>query len=176
MNYWGYMPNDMINGVGVSVSMWVSGCPHACKGCYNDKAWDFNSGVPIPLDIKGRLIKALTANNVNRNFSILGGEPLAWQNRHEIKEIIQSIKSALPHIKIFLWTGYTLDELLMARPLDSDLDYILNNITVLIDGRYIQEERDISLWLRGSRNQNVYKLTKDKEFVIINSEEDIRND
>ena len=86
-----------------------------------------------------------------------------------VKEVITAVKTAYPDIKIFVWTGYELSELQAED--DSDLDFILMNIDYLIDGKFVQEEKDYSLWLRGSRNQNVYKLTEEKNYVKIDIED-----
>lgn len=150
--------------------------PHHCDQCFNPETWDFNGGYETT-ELKGELVKAISANGIERNFSILGGEPLCPENIPLVKEIISAIKIAYPHIKIFLWTGYTLKELQKQK--DEKLKYILDNINYLIDGRFNINERDLSLWLRGSRNQNVYKLTDKKKYVkidMINGKEQILNE
>lgn len=156
MKYMGYMPNDFINGEGVSVSLWVSGCPLKCKGCHNPESWDPNYGYDVPNDLVDKLIKALFDNNIERNLSILGGEPLCEDNRHFIKDIIEKIKTKYPEIKIYLWTGYTLNELMEFD--NEDILYILNHINVLIEGRFDIEQRDVTLSLRGSKNQNIVRF------------------
>lgn len=151
--YAGLMTNDFSNGQGVCVSFWVQGCPHKCKGCHNPETWDFYGGKEIPVDIKGQIIKAICANGITRNFSVLGGEPLCSENLELTEEIIADIRIAFPSIKIFLWTGYTIEEL--KKQNNNYIKNILNNIDVLIDGKYIQEKRDITLDLRGSTNQRI---------------------
>jgi len=154
--YAGFMPNDFVNGIGVSVSYWAQGCPHQCPGCHNPETWDFNGGKPLPANIIEQLKEAITANGIQRNFSVLGGEPLAEENKETVHQIIQAIKESFPDITICLWTGYTLKELQnMNDPIISD---ILSNINALIDGRYEQNQRDVSLMLRGSRNQKIHIL------------------
>ena len=160
MKYWGYMPNDLVNGQGVCVSLWTSGCPFHCEGCHNPEAWDKESGYDVPTNIREQLVKAINANGITRNFSILGGEPLAPWNREFVDNIITSIRAAYPNIKIFLWTGFTVEELDNIE--DEHLVHILDNIDVLIDGPFIQAQRDITLPLRGSRNQRI--LYKDIDF------------
>ena len=95
MKYYGYMPNDFINGENISVSLWTAGCPHRCKGCHNSEMWDYENGYEVPIDIKGQLIKAISANGLVRNFSILGGEPLSEENRDFILTIIQAIRTSI---------------------------------------------------------------------------------
>lgn len=147
----GLTKNDTTNGEGICVSLWVQGCPHRCKGCHNPESWDFNGGEYIN---NWRLIEqiseAITANGIQRNFSILGGEPFAPQNINDTYQILWHIKEKFPSIKTFVWTGYTLQQL-------QDLyeDTLLDNVDVLIDGPFIKAERDITLKFRGSKNQRI---------------------
>ena len=145
--------NDFANGEGVCVSLFVQGCPHHCDGCFNPETWDFNKGSELPFDIRGQLIKAITKNGIQRNFSVLGGEPLCPENVKEVNNIITGIRTAFPDIKIFVWTGYTLEELKAKQ--DLFIENILNNIDVLIDGQFELAYRDITLKLRGSSNQRI---------------------
>ena len=151
--YAGLNTNDFANGKGVCVSFWTQGCPHHCPGCQNPETWDFEGGKDLPTDIRGQITKAICANGITRNFSILGGEPLCPQNIEEVDNIVTSVRTAFPHIKIFLWTGYTLDEL--QKQENKHIINILSHIDVLIDGPYIENERDITLDLRGSKNQRI---------------------
>lgn len=160
--YFGYMPNDFINGEGVSVSLWTAGCPHRCPGCHNSEMWDYEKGTPVPMDIKGQIIKAIGANNFTRNLSILGGEPLASYNIDFVNNIIHAVKSAYPKVKIYLWTGNTIEKLQIEKSTNNKLNEILDNIDVLIDGPFIQKKRDITLKLRGSTNQRI--LYKGQDF------------
>ena len=148
--------NDFINGEGICVSLWVQGCPHHCKGCHNPEQWDFNGGNEIDIDILiNEILIAIEANGIQRNFSILGGEPMAQRNISNTLYILEQIKKHFPNIKTYVWTGYTIEELLSLYNKE-----ILQNIDVLIDGRFILEERDITLKLRGSKNQRIlYKGT-----------------
>ena len=151
--YAGLNTNDFANGKGTCVSFFVQGCPHHCRGCFNPETWDFEGGKELPADIRGQIIKAICANGITRNFSVLGGEPLCPQNRDGVDNIITGVRTVFPHIKIFLWTGYTLEEL---QHMDDDIIFnILNNIDVLIDGRYEEDEKDLTLELRGSKNQRI---------------------
>lgn len=151
--------NDVVNGEGVCVSFWTQGCPHHCLGCHNPETWDFEGGHEVPIDIKGRIIKAISANGIQRNFSILGGEPLSEKNRDFILTIVQAVRTAYPSIKIFLWTGYTIEELKNME--DKKINSILENIDVLIDGKYDESLRDVTLELRGSSNQRILKRNID---------------
>ena len=94
--------NDIVDGEGICVSFWTQGCPFRCPGCHNPDTWDFNGGVEIPSDIKGQIIKALSANGVQRNFSVLGGEPLCEENLDLVHSLIMAVRIAYPEIKIFV--------------------------------------------------------------------------
>ena len=152
--YSAIIPNDVVNGHGVCVSFFVQGCPHHCPGCFNEETWDFHGGIPYTPEVKWNIIKAITANNINRNFSVLGGEPLAPQNINMTWEVIDAVRHAYPNIEITLWTGYTYEEL-MVQPNENLLN-ILNTINILVDGPFIEKEKDLSLQLRGSRNQRIW--------------------
>ena len=156
--YAGYMPNDFIDGHGICVSLWTQGCPFHCPGCHNPETWDFDGGYPIPSDIKGRIIKAISANGITRNFSVLGGEPLCDGNKELVKEIVTAVRTAYPNIEIIIWTGFTIEELEMQH--DNTINEILKLSDFLIDGRYKENERDITLNLRGSSNQRIVDLQR----------------
>lgn len=149
----GINTNDFVNGKGVCVSLFVQGCPHHCSGCFNPETWDFSGGEELPTDIRGQIIKAISANGITRNFSVLGGEPLCPENIQEVDDIVFGIRTAYPDIQIFVWTGYTLEELKNRN--NKYVNNILSNIDVLIDGPYVKELRDITLELRGSSNQKI---------------------
>ena len=164
------MYNDTTNGMGINVSLWTQGCPHHCPGCHNPETWSFEGGEEIT-DLKSTLVKAINANGIMRNLSLLGGEPLCPQNICDMCRLISSIKIIYPNIKIFCWTGYTLQELQERMERESELKEILKNITFLIDGPFIQEKKDLSLWLRGSLNQNVYINIGKNKFKKIDRED-----
>ena len=156
----GLNTNDFANGEGVCVSLFVQGCPHHCPGCFNPQTWDFDGGEPAPADLKGQIVKAISANNIIRNFSVLGGEPLCEENLDDVLNIISSIRIAYPDIKIYVWSGYTYEELLNRQ--DERINKIFNKINFLIDGRYEESLRDVTLKLRGSSNQRIINLQEIK--------------
>ena len=158
MNFAGLNKNDFTDGEGVCVSLWVQGCPHHCPECQNPETWDFDGGEPVQTDLKGQIVKAISANEITRNFSILGGEPLCEENLDFVLDIITAVRIAYPNIKIFIWSGYTFDELLSRK--DKRIIEILKRANTLIDGRYDKNLRDITLPLRGSSNQNIINLDK----------------
>lgn len=163
MHIAGFDANDVVNGEGTCVSVFLSGCPFHCPGCHNPEAWEPNYGTSKWTGEVIETIKnALTANGIQRNLSILGGEPLWHGNGNDINvaAIVSHIKHDCPNAKIFLWTGYKWEDLIK----DEFISYaILPYIDVLIDGLYKEEERDVTLWLRGSRNQRVIDVQKTLE-------------
>lgn len=177
MRYFGFMPNDFINGEGVCVSVWMAGCPHRCSGCHNQHMWNYEDGYEVDLDTTiEKIIQAIQANGLVRNLSILGGEPLAPYNIKYTLEIIRRVTAQFPTIKVYLWTGYTYEYLL--SHLNHDLSEIMRLTTVLIDGKYEEDKRDISLPLRGSSNQRILvhdKLLKPMCFKVYQEEEPTYN-
>lgn len=156
MKYAGLMENDIVDGEGVCVSLWTQGCPHHCPGCHNPETWDFEGGYEVPEDIRGKIVKAISANGITRNFSVLGGEPLCEENLDFVLSIITAVRTAYPNIKIYIWSGYTFKELIDKQ--DPRIINILKQSNILIDGLYEESLRDITLPLRGSSNQNIIML------------------
>lgn len=159
MKYANIMPNDFSAGEGTCVSFWTQGCPHHCKGCHNPEQWSFEGGYKFTNKVINYVIDAIKANGIQRNFAILGGEPLCPENYPVTKTVVDAVRAEYPNIKIYLWTGYIYEDI-CERTAD-----ILSKIDVLIDGPYIEELRDITLPLRGSSNQRVIYL---KENLNIN--------
>lgn len=152
MKYAAINKNDFVNGEGVCVSLWMQGCPHHCPGCHNPELWNFETGQEqCIITIIEEILDALFDNGLKRNFSVLGGEPLCPQNIQSTLQIVDWLKDVAElDIKIFVWTGYELDELKQIYDINK-----LKNIDVLITGRYIEELRDITLKWRGSSNQQI---------------------
>ena len=155
MKYAGLIKNDFSAAPGISVTFFTQGCPHRCKGCHNPQTWDFNGGKEFTSEVLNQIIEALTANNIERTFCIQGGEPLCPENEFLTNMVIQSVKEKLPKIKIYLWTGYNYEDLI--KHPSKHLQTILNYIDYIIDGPFIEEERDITLPMRGSRNQRIIR-------------------
>ena len=156
MKYATLKDNDIANGPGVGVSVFLQGCERRCHGCFNPETWDFEGGQEFTQDTLKHIINALTANGIKRHLSILGGEPLHPNNLFLTQLIISTVKQELPETKIYIWTGYTIEEL--RKSSSKALQYILSTADVLIDGPYIEAERDITLPMRGSRNQRIIPL------------------
>lgn len=156
MRYAGVTYNDILAAPGISVTVFLQGCPLHCKGCHNPETWDFDGGKEFTAQTLDAIKVAISANGIKRNLCIMGGEPLAPQNRFTTELIIQEVKQTYPDIPIYIWTGYLLEDLQALD--DPKINYILKNITCLIDGPYVEELRDITLHLRGSSNQRVLYL------------------
>lgn len=146
MNYIQMRSMDISNGEGVGCSLFVSGCKFHCKDCFNSESWDFNAGKPFDSEAENKLIE-LASNPYISRITILGGEPLADGNYQEIGKLIPK----LPKKKIWLFTGYTFEELLQDQ---NRLD-IVSMVDVLVEGRFVAELKDISLKFRGSSNQRI---------------------
>lgn len=160
MRYAGIIKNDVAAGEGVCVTFFVQGCEQHCEGCHNPETWDFNGGYEFTQETLDNIITSLKANGVQRNFCIMGGEPLHKDNLFLTNLIITEVRKVYPDIKIYLWTGYTYETLLEKH--EKLLQNILDNINVLIDGPFILAQRDITLPMRGSRNQRVIELKENK--------------
>lgn len=158
MQYSGIIYNDFSAAPGVSLSFFTQGCPHRCQGCQNPETWSYDGGKEFTPETLSSIVSGLTANGIHRTLCIMGGEPLCQENLFLVHLIIDTVKKELPNTKIYIWTGYTYEELLKSS--DARLQLILKNTDVLIDGPYIETERDITLPLRGSRNQRVIELDK----------------
>lgn len=156
MQYAGLIKNDFSAAPGVSVSFYTQGCPHRCQGCHNPETWDFKGGKEFTTNILDEIVEALQANGIKRSLCILGGEPLCSENQFLTCMIVRHVKEKLPETEIYVWTGYTYEQL-NQNP-DPHLKNILQIIDYIIDGPYIEAERDITLPMRGSRNQRVIKL------------------
>ena len=150
--YW----DDTAAAPGISLSVYFSGCHFHCPGCHNPEAQDFNYGREFGWDVIDEVMHKIKKNGVMRTLSILGGEPLANENLAAVISLIGWCKLEYPDLKIYVWTGYTIEEL-EARD-DADVKAVLRNITCLIDGRYEQDKRDTTLPLRGSSNQRIIMM------------------
>lgn len=164
----GIKTNDCVDGEGITVSLWFQGCPHRCPGCHNPETWDFKGGREIAYNVVEQIIfNSITKNGIQRNFAVLGGEPLCPENCVDAMHIIKRVKEHFPQCKIFLWTGYTIEEI--KETSDILYDLIKSDVDVLIDGRFNLDQRDLTLPLCGSRNQRIWRnhLTECQKFDII---------
>lgn len=157
MNYSGINYCDMANGEGCRVSLFVSGCTLACKGCFNKQAWNFKYGEAYTPEFEEKLLERLADPFID-GLSVLGGDPMERTNAPVVLELCKRVKKELPSKTIWLWTGRTQGEILDGENV-SAID-ILNYVDVLIDGRYEESVKDESLEWRGSSNQRIIKLIK----------------
>lgn len=160
MRYAGLIKNDFSAAPGVSVSFFTQGCPHHCAGCHNPDTWDYDGGKEFTPEVLDEIVEALTANDIERSFCVLGGEPLCIENEFLTNLVIKTVREKVPNVKIYVWTGYTYEEL--SKKTDSHMKMIFRNIDYLIDGPFIAAERDITLPMRGSRNQRVIQIDRNK--------------
>ena len=156
MRYAGIIPNDLSAAPGVCVTFFTQGCPHHCPGCHNPETWDYDGGKEFEGNTIEKIEGYLTANGIHRDLCIMGGEPLCQENQFLTLLICNTIKEKLPDTKIYIWTGYTFDELEGPK-----ISQILEKTEAIIDGRYIAAERDVTLPMRGSKNQRILYRGKD---------------
>ena len=160
MRYAGIIKNDMSAAPGISLSFFTQGCPHRCKGCHNPETWDFNGGKEFTPETLNEIISGMTAHGIQRSLCIMGGEPLCDENAFLTYLVIKEVKEKVPGTKVYIWSGYTYEEL--QHSTHPQVRGALELADVLIDGPYIEEERDITLAMRGSRNQRIIDLSEKK--------------
>lgn len=156
MNYCNVKNCDIANGVGVRVSLFVSGCRNRCKNCFQPETWDFNYGKPFDAQTEEKLIKMLAPSYIN-GLTVLGGEPMEPENQRALLPFLKKVKAAYPQKTIWLYTGFTLEELRSpdCRAHTEYTEEILKLLTVLVDGRFVEGKKNISLRFRGSENQRL---------------------
>lgn len=143
---------DISNGEGIGAALFVQGCHFHCKGCFNQETWDFSGGKEFTDNTKEMLFSILKKEYIKR-LSILGGEPLCDENIETVKDIIKEVKLNFPNICLWLYTGYTLDEINKSKKLKDAISLV----DVFVEGRYIQELTDSSYQFAGSTNQHVIR-------------------
>lgn len=154
MNYQKISHSDVSNGSGVGMVLWVSGCTQHCFGCHNPETWDFNSGIPYTPEIETEIINSLKPDYISR-LTLSGGHPLEAENIKTVFDLCKKVKSIYPNKKIWLYTGYTWENI-NGLP-------ILKYVDVLVDGKFVQDLRDITLKWKGSSNQRVIDVQKSLE-------------
>ena len=162
MNYATIKYCDIANGEGVRTSLFVSGCRRHCPNCFNAVAWDFGYGAPFTKEVRNEILESLAPGYIN-GLSLLGGEPFEPENQRDLLPLLQEVRRRYPDKSIWCFTGFRLeDELLRegSHPRCAVTDDLLSCIDVLVDGRFVAAEKDISLQFRGSRNQRVLDLPK----------------
>ena len=161
MNYATIKPRDIANGPGVRVSLFVSGCTHRCPGCFNSEAWDFDYGQPFDQAVIDRILSDLSPSFV-KGLTLLGGEPFEPQNQGPIVELLRQVKAKYPEKSIWAFSGYLFDrDILPGRLGDPEItrEY-LSYLDVLVDGPFIEAQKNLSLRFRGSANQRLIDVPK----------------
>ncbi len=170
MNYGEIKKCDIANGIGVRVSLFVSGCTHHCKNCFNPETWDFSYGNDFTHDVEDSIIKELSPSYIT-GLTVLGGEPFEPANQQALLPFLKRVKKLLPNKTIWVYTGYKMDDELLApsRARCKYTDEMLSLIDVLVDGEFVEELKDISLRFRGSSNQRIIDVprTLEKGEIVI---------
>lgn len=153
MRYASIRKFDISNGEGIGVVLFTQGCPFHCKGCFNTETWDYEGGSLYTEEQKDTIISLLDNEHINR-FTILGGEPFLPQNKKELEELLRAIKQTYPTKKTWAYSGNLFEKL------KTDYPNLLQYIDVLVDGPYIETQRDLTLAFRGSANQRIIDVQK----------------
>lgn len=156
--------NDIANGPGIRVSLFVSGCTHHCKGCFNEETWDFKYGDPFTEETEQAIIDALAPDYI-KGLTILGGEPMEFVNQMALLPLLEKVRAAYPEKTIWMYSGYTyetdiLGDMLRKWPVTQK---ILDLIDVLVDGEFKEELLDLKLRFRGSSNQRILDIKESRE-------------
>lgn len=160
MRYHNITKDDMLNGEGLRVVLWVAGCGHACPGCHNPVTWDADGGLPFDSDAEDEVFAELGKDYVS-GVTLSGGDPLFPANRADVGALCARIRQRFPDKTIWLYTGYTWEEI-------QDLP-LLENVDVVVDGRFVQAQADSQLHWRGSANQRVIDVgrTRASQEVVL---------
>lgn len=158
MNYGRIIKNDIANGIGVRVSLFVSGCTNRCDECFQPETWDFNYGAQFTKEIEDEIINLMSHSYIS-GLTILGGDPFEPSNQAGIIGLIKRVKAEMPDKTVWIYTGYTYENL----PRTEVTSEIVSLADVLVDGRFEKDKKDLSLKFRGSSNQRVIDLNKTRE-------------
>ena len=160
MNYGNIKRLDIANGDGVRVSLFVSGCRNRCKGCFQPETWNFDYGKPFTPETEEAVLQALEPSYVE-GLTLLGGEPFEPENQRVLVELLKKVRSRCPQKSVWSYSGYTIDQIRgEGHPHCEVSDEMLSMIDVLVDGKFVEELKDISLKFRGSSNQRILDVKK----------------
>ena len=164
MNYATIKPVDIANGPGVRVSLFVSGCTHRCKGCFNEEAWDFQFGKPFTQEVQEQLLSSLDHDYIE-GLTLLGGEPMEPSNQEALLPFIRAVRERLPQKTIWCFTGYDFEKNILGRMMEASsvTRELIPLFDVMVDGKFVAEKRNLSLKFRGSENQRVLNVKKSLE-------------
>ena len=151
MNYGNIKECDIADGPGVRVSLFVSGCRHHCKGCFNEETWNFNYGQPYTEETEAEILNSLDSNFI-QGFTLLGGEPFEPENQVELVKLLKKVRETYPKKDIWCYSGYT-----------NVTDEMLSYIDVLVDGEFKEALKDVTLVFRGSQNQRIINVKESKK-------------
>ena len=164
MNYGEIKSCDIANGIRVRISLFVSGCTNHCKNCFQPQTWDFNFGEPFTSDTEEKILKMLEPDYID-GLTVLGGEPMEPSNQQALYPFLLKVKEKMPNKTIWVFSGFTLEEMREEGGYSNcDVtEKILSIIDVLVDGRFVEELKDITLRFRGSSNQRLIDMKKTNE-------------
>ncbi len=163
MNYGAIKKCDIANGVGVRTVLFVSGCTHHCKGCFQPETWNFDYGERYTKETEDEIIESLRPDYVD-GITLLGGEPFEPENQRELVKLLRRIKKELPQKTVWSFSGYTYEELTGdSRAVCEVTNEMLSMLDVLVDGEFIEAKRNISLRFRGSENQRLIDMNKTRK-------------
>lgn len=162
MNYGKIFYCDVANGTGCRTALFVSGCTHHCRECFNPETWDFNFGKPFTTDTENDIIDSLKPEYIE-GLSILGGEPMEPANQAVLRPFLERVKREVPHASVWIYSGYTFEELTDTdnkRCHSENTAAILRLTDILVDGRFVVEKKDLTLAFRGSSNQRIIDVQR----------------
>ena len=165
MYYAAIKKTDVANGPGIRVSLFVSGCTHGCKGCFNSEAWDFRYGEEYTQETEKEILAALAPAYI-KGLSVLGGEPMEPQNRGVVLELLEKVRSHYPEKSIWCYTGYDYEKDILrweAQEEAGDVSRLLDLIDVLVDGEFVEEKKNLRLAFRGSENQRLIDMKRSRQ-------------
>ncbi|MCH5167696.1 MAG: anaerobic ribonucleoside-triphosphate reductase activating protein [Erysipelotrichales bacterium] len=177
MNYMEIKKYDIANGPGVRTSLFVAGCTHHCKGCFNPESWDFNAGKEFTDETIDEIIESLSPDYI-KGLTLLGGEPFEPGNQAALLPLVKKVKSIYPNKSIWAFSGYLFDKQIMdvmAKKYDFTKEFI-SYIDVLVDGEFKEEEKDLSIIFRGSRNQRIIDVKESlkQERLVLHEKDAVR--
>ncbi|MDE6075634.1 MAG: anaerobic ribonucleoside-triphosphate reductase activating protein [Clostridia bacterium] len=163
MNYATIKYNDISNGPGVRVSLYVSGCRNRCKNCFNPETWNFNYGEPFTKEVEDKIIEAMKPAHI-KGFTLLGGDPFEPENAKALVPFMERLRKVYPQKSFWCFTGYDYERLLAGKQGDpDDVMAILKTLDVLVDGKFVESLKDLNLRFKGSSNQRTILVRKSLE-------------
>lgn len=161
MNYAAIKKNDIANGPGVRTSLFVSGCRHRCRNCFNSEAWDFSYGKPFTEEVREEILSSLSPDHI-AGLSLLGGEPFEPENREALTDLARRFKERFPQKSLWCYTGFDFQHDFLGKKISGyeTAEALLQQIDVLVDGKFIEEKKNPALLFRGSENQTIIDVKK----------------